>query len=137
MAVFEKYTVGLGHVGSYQVSGRPYLTSSIEVYESTAEPVEISFESVSKTVTITNTLPTTDTNVPMRFGFSAHGVKGTENNNYLILNNGESFEGDFKVTKVFLLSDSAVGCSGSIGASLTGIDKKHLATNWSGSVGVG
>ncbi len=132
-----RYTMGLGHVPSYQASARPYLTSSLTVPSSSATPLEIEFESVSRFIIITNTLPGSAANVPLRFGFSAHGVKGSVDNNYAILNNSETFEADFRVTKVFLLSDSTSECSASVIAGLTGIDNSHLPTNWSGSTGVG
>ena len=131
----SKYNPGLGNVGSYQVSSRPYLTSSLTIPVSSSTPYAVEFDSVSKFVIITNTLAGSATNVPMRFGFSSNGV---QNNNYAILNNGESFEADFKVVKVFLLSDSGANeCSASVIAGLTGITSDHLPTNWSGSAGVG
>lgn len=128
---------GLGHVPSYQASSRPYLTSSLDVPASTEEPIEISFETVTRFVIITNNTPVTSTNVPMRFGFSANGVKGSSNSNYGILNNGESFEAEFKVTRVYLLSDSVNNATASVIAGLTGIDERRLVDNWSGSAGVG
>ena len=137
MAVFEKYDVGLGHVGSYQSSGRPFLSSSLAVPAFAEPPLKITFETVSRTVTITNTLPGSAANVPLRFGFSTNGVKGAVNNNYGVLNNGESFEGEFKVTSVFLLSDNTNQCSASVIAGLTGITADRLAANWTGSAGVG
>ena len=132
-----KYTFGLGHVPSYQTSARPYLTSSLTIPANSQEPLEISFDSVTRFVVITNTLAGSAPNVPLRFGFSVNGVKGVENNNYAVLNNGESFEAEFKVTSVYLLSDSVNECSASVIAGLTGIENIHLATNWTGSVGVG
>lgn len=135
--IYGHQSVGLNHVGSYQASARPFLTSSLNVPASSGTPTVVSFESVSKFVVITNTLPGSVTNVPLRFGFSANGVKGVEDNNYGILNNGESFEADFKVSRVYLLSDSVNECSASVIAGLTGIGSNHLSTNWSGSTGVG
>lgn len=129
--------IGLHDVPSYQMSARPFLSSSIEVPGNTSDPVHIRFDSVSKFVIITNTLPGEDANVPLRFGFSENGVKGTENNNYAVLNNGESFEGEFRVTSVFLLSDTTLATSGSVVAGLTQIGADRLVTNWSGSSGVG
>lgn len=130
------YTYGLGHVPSFQTSARPYLSSSLTIPANTEEPLEIQFDSVSKFIIITNTLPASVTNVPLRFGFSANGISGSSTN-YAILNNGESFEADFRVTSVFLLSDTANEGSGSVVAGLTGIHRKHLEDNWSGSSGVG
>ena len=134
---YSFYSNGLGHVPSFQASARPYLTSSLDVPANTEDPIEVSFETVTRFVIITNNTPATSTNVPMRFGFSANGVKGVENNNYGILNNGESFEAEFKVVSVYLLSDSVNNATASVIAGLTGIDNQRLVDNWSGSSGVG
>lgn len=128
---------GLGHVPSFQASSRPYLTSSLDVPANTEEPIEVSFETVTRFVIITNNTPIGSANVPMRFGFSANGVKGVSTSNYGILNNGESFEAEFKVTRVYLLSDSVNNATASVIAGLTGIDQQRLVDNWSGSSGVG
>jgi len=137
MSNFQKYKSGLNSVGSYQLSSRPYLTSSLTVPASTDDPLEISFDNVSSFVIITNTTPGNLSNIALRFGFSENGIKGVGDNNYGILNNGESFEAKFRVTSLFLLSDSTSECSGSVIAGLTGIESQELASNWSGSVGVG
>jgi hypothetical protein len=123
-----KYTHGLGHVPSYQASARPYFTSSLTVPASGSEPLEISFDSVSRFIIVTNELG---------FGASANGVKGVENANYGIIRNGVSFEAEFKVTKIYLMSDTVNQGSASVIAGLTGIEQSHLANNWSGSAGVG
>jgi len=134
---YSFYSNGLGHVPSFQASARPYLTASLDVSANTEEPIEVSFETVTRFVVSTNNTPATSTNVPMRFGFSANGVKSVENNNYGILNNGESFEAEFKVVSVYLLSDSVNNATASVIAGLTGIDNQRLVDNWSGSSGVG
>jgi len=136
MSLYHQTIRGLGYVPSYQTSSVPYLTSSLEVPAVSSEPIEISFQTVTRFVVITNTYSGAQ-NRPMRFGFSENGIKGVENNNYAVLNNGESFEGDFKVSKVFLLSDSVFGTSGSIVAGLTDISSELLPNNWTGSIGVG
>ena len=132
-----KYTMGLNHVPSYQASSRPYLTSSLTVPASGSTPMQVSFDSVSRFVIITNTLGGGSTNVPLRFGFSENGVKGIPENNYAILNNGESFEAEFKVTSIYLMSNNVNECSASVVAGLTGIGWRHLENNWTGSSGVG
>lgn len=132
-----KYTYGLGHVPSFQTSARPFLTASLTVPASGSEPLEISFYSVSRFVVITNDLDASSTPTPIRFGASANGVKGLENNNYGLLKNGQSFEAEFKLITVYLMSDTANEASASVIAGLTGIDKKHLSQNWTGSSGVG
>lgn len=128
---------GLGHVPSYQSSAQPFLTSSLTVPVSTSDPIKVSFLGVTRFIVITN-MEIGVTNIPIRFGFSSNGVKGVENNNYLVLNNGESFEAEFRVTDVFLLSDSSVNTgTASVAAGITDIPSKHLVNNWSGSSGIG
>ena len=129
--------MGLGHVPSFQTSVRPYLTSSLAVPSSSADPLQIEFETVSKFVIITNTSDLDGASRPIRFGFSENGVKGSADSNYVVLQNGETFEAGFKVTSVYLLSDSTFEGSASVVAGVTGIDKDRLEDNWSGSVGVG
>lgn len=136
MATYN-YTKGLGNLPSYQVSSRPYLTSSLNVPASGSDPMVISFDSVTRFIIITNNTPIGAANIPLRFGMSANGVKGLDNNNYGILNNGQSFEADFRVTKVFLLSDDGNQPTASVIAGLTGIEAINLKDNWSGSAGVG
>jgi len=47
--VFEKYHVGLGHVGSYQVSGWPYITGSTLAVDA---EWKIEFPTVTKSITV-------------------------------------------------------------------------------------
>jgi len=132
-----RYKFGLGHVGSFQTSARPFLSSSLNIPDNTMEPLEINFDTVSRFIIVTNTISPAEPSRPLRFGFSANGTKGSVDNNYVILENGETFEAEFKVSKVFLLSDSIHETSGSVVAGLTGISSAHLINNWSGSSGVG
>lgn len=129
-----RYKPGLNHVGNYQVSSIPYLSSSIIAPASSSNPIEISFPSITKTVTIKNETSTGSAARILRFGASINGIKGT---NYIKLNNGESFSADIKVTKIYLLSNDTNTVEASIYAGLTGIEIENLPNNWSGSMGVG
>jgi hypothetical protein len=129
----NSYQVGLHNVGSFQVSSIPYLTASVSV-SSTTVPVEISFDRVSKFVIVKNTTDALGTDAPMKFGFSALGVKGT---NYVLLMNEEEYEADYKVSRLYLLAGSATEATASVSAGLTGIPAASLRDNWSGSSGVG
>lgn len=132
------YRSGLGNVGSYQASAIPYLTSSLTIPVSSSTPYEVAFPNVTRFVVITNTSAASSPNVPLRFGFSAEGVKGTVNTNYAVLNNGESFEAEFRVIKLYLLSDDGLNeASASVIAGITTVSTTELQNNWSGSVGVG
>jgi len=53
MGTFEKYTVGLHNVGSYQSSGKPFITGSAHSAGDRVHMVE--FPSVSKSFTVINT----------------------------------------------------------------------------------
>ena len=128
---------GIGDVSSYLASAVPYLTSSIGVPGSGSEPIEIKFPAVTRFIVVTNTLAGSAPNVPLRFGFSSNGVKGVENNNYLVLNNSETCEAEYRVTSIFLRSDSTLVCTASIAAGITGIEVGNLYQNWSGSMGIG
>jgi len=128
---------GLGHAPAYQVASIPFLTSSLVVPDNTSTPMELSFPFVTRSIVVTNTTSQSQPSRPIRFGFSENGILGVENNNYIVLDNGETFESDFRVSRVYLFSDTTFAGSASVVAGLTTIDTKHLLTNWSGSIGVG
>ena len=130
---------GLGSVGSYQMSGIPYATSSLTVPVNSATPLKIQFPYVTKFVTIVN--ENAGTSVPFRVGFSQAGVSGS-GTNYFLLDNGESYTGEWRLEDIFLISNSTAQSSASIIAGLTPIPRgvpSFVATgnNWSGSAGVG
>jgi hypothetical protein len=135
----KRYHVGLGNVGSYQVSAKPFITSSIQVPVSGASSFEsINFPYVTKFVTIKNDGPNSH-GATLRVAFSADGLKD-ENNNYFILSGSESFSADFKVTKVFLMGheklNADMSTTASVIAGLTGIEADLLSGSWAGSSGV-
>lgn len=131
------YTFGLGNVGSYQISSIPYLTSSLTIPASGSTPKVIEFPNVTRFVVVTNTTPASQPSRPFRFGFSENGINAVEANNYVVLDNGESFTAEFRVSRIYLMSDSTFGATGSVVAGLTGITNSHLTSNWSGSAGIG
>ena len=140
------YGVGLSNVGSYQVSGIPYLTGATAPVSSST-PVEIVFPEVTQRIIVSNTGL-----ADLRIGFSANGVKDT--NNYFILHQHDrTTTSDYskidlrvKVSSIFLLSNSgSTTTTVRIAAELSNISTSHLqnsglngvGNNWSGSVGVG
>ncbi len=128
-----RYQVGVGSVGSYQISGIPWTTSSVAAPVVGASPLVIEFPTVTKFIVVKNIA---STNIQLRVGFSENGVKNT--GNYFILNKNESFEGDLRITRLYLLSDETSDTVPvTIVAGLTGVDSSNLPNNWSGSVGVG
>lgn len=119
---------GLGHVGSYQVSGIPFATSSVECLAD--ETTVIEFPKVTKFVTVRCDSGS------LAVGFSENGLNGS---NFFTLEENESYGGDWRLIRLYLsgVDGSALA---TIVAGLTTIDKSVLEAdidNWSGSVGVG
>lgn len=132
-----EYKAGLSQVGQYQASGVPFATSSIAVPASSSAPTSISFPKVTRFFTVVNTATTVGSS--LRVGFSALGTTGSAGggtNNYFVLDIGQSYTAEMKVSKIFLLGHT-VATSASVIAGLTGIDTGSLQNNWSGSTGVG
>ena len=141
----QRHHVGLGHVGSYQVSARPFITSSIHVpysgvVDTATNVAVVSFPYVTKFVTIRNDGPN-EHGSSMRVAFSKEGLRDS-NNNYFVLSGSESFSTDWKVTQVYLMghdgnrADVDIVTTASVIAGLTGIEGSRLSGSWAGSVGV-
>ena len=136
---YYDYKTGLGNVGSYQASGRPFLSSSLHVTSSN-DVLKISFPTVSRFVTIKNEGPAAQNEVKIRVGFSQNGVNAVENTNYLLLDNQESFSADYRVTNIYLRvhpTGGTTNATASVLAGLTSIAEQELFHNWSGFAGVG
>ena len=130
MADFKFAKPGLNAVGQYQLSGIPYASASIPIDSSTVTEVE--FNTITKFVTIVN--EHSGSSAKLRVGFSSIGVAGT---NHFILDNGESYTGEFRVSSLYLRGDSTP-TTASVIAGLTMIESNlNLPTNWSASDGTG
>ena len=143
MSANYPYGVGISNVGSYQVSGIPYATSSLAVPSSAGTPTEVTFPDVTQRIFVSNI----NTASPLRVGFSSNGVKGT---NYFIIPAATTTtvfptqEFRVKVSSIFILSNTTTPTSASVFAELSNIETNLLLKsgptglpNWSGSVGVG
>ena len=107
MAVnYFDYRAGLGNVGSYQASAKPFLSSSINI-SSSGEIVRIDFPNVTRFVTIKD-VGSDDggSDILMRVGFSENGTNGLADNNYLLLGNQESYSADWRVTSLYMRVDT-------------------------------
>jgi hypothetical protein len=137
-----KYTAGLNHVGSYQVSGIPFLSSSL-VPQSGSQPNywKVEFPSVTKEVTITNN--STTSHDLIRVAASERGLNNNVKNYFLI---GSTKDGDgattlnMKVTELYIMCDDNHIAEVSVFAALTTIQNDRIAnispsgSNWSGSL---
>ena len=128
MAEFQFAKPGLNAVGQYQQSGIPFASASILVSNSSVTEVE--FPTITKFVTVVN--EHSGSSAKLRVGFSSAGIVGT---NYFILENGESYTGEFRVSSIFILGDSTPSTA-SVIAGLTMIETNNLPNNWSGSTSI-
>ena len=131
------YSAGFNNVGSYQASAEPWCSASLVCPAVGSAPTEVAFPQVTKFVVIKN-----DGAGSIRVGFSSLGVSASADfpysqSNYFTLAETGSFAADFRVTGLYLLSDSGQAGTATVVAGLTGIRSGHLADNWSGSAGVG
>ena len=100
MSVNYKYATGLGNVGSYQVSGKPYVSGNIDAMQGAA--VRIAFPSVTRWIYVVN-----HEDSAVRVGFSERGVL-SEGNYFQVgassTNGGTqaSVRLEVKVTEIFL-----------------------------------
>ena len=144
MSMKRIYKAGLHNVGSYQVSGKPFVTSS-QIPASGSQPNywKVEFPSVTKEITIANN--SNQTNEDVRLAFSSNGLNDTVRN-YFLKHSAKDGSSplilDIKATEIYIMSDGSHNPEVSIYASLTGIDVEDInalqdGTNWSGSSGIG
>ena len=128
MATFDKYSVGLKNVGSYQVSGWPWVTGSA-IGDGTE--VKFSFPMVTKSITIiaSGTLASDDANV-----LRAHFVSTADTNDVVDGHHYITFEGDddsltlnVKCKEIYL-SAVGSGVGAEIVAELTNIPTDRMFT---------
>lgn len=128
------YTAGLNNVGSYQVSGMPFASGSINA----TNAVKIDFPYVTRWVYIKN-----NGSDDVKVGFSQNGV---ENSNFITIHHthtnqldGHSPIFELKLTELWLSGSSDVD----VIAGLTNLPIERVnnispsGSNWSGSAGVG
>ena len=142
----QKYAVGLNNVGSYQVSGKPFATGSINCKADALAIAQVDFPNVTSWVMISNH---DSANANVRVGFSSASVAGlaavSDAENSFLLISPTSGSGpvrlDLKLTQLFLSGSDNV----SVAAGLTFIDAGSInngsispsgGNNWSGSAGV-
>ena len=123
-----KYGTGLGNVGSYQASAKPFASGGINA----SSTVSVEFPSVTRWIYVVN-----NNSSPCKIGFSEFGVEGT---NYFTVHSGSTSDRlEVKVTQLWLNGSSNVD----VFAGLTGISPDRITnispsgSNWSGSSGIG
>lgn len=132
---------GLGHVGSYQVSGKPFVSGNIDLSIYSSGPLEISFPSVTRWIIVRNRGTTVDNSKIIQVAGSANGFTTGE---YFRISDDYTGSGarrnsttprmELKMTKIYLTGSSD---KVDVIAGLTGISTDSIPDNWSGSAGIG
>ena len=118
------------YVPSYQVSGKPFVTSSATT-EVSSTAIEIRFPQVTRWLQVRNT-----GNDTMIFGFSKHGVDSTETANFMELaatTTSPAFE--LRCKSIWVKKNGTTDTDFTIIAGLTDIG--DMTTKLTGSVGIG
>lgn len=124
------YTAGLNNVGSYQVSGIPYLSGGIDA----TSGASLTFPYVTRWIQITNS-----GSADLLYGYSENGAQG--DNVGIVLPNSTTPRMEVKVTELYMQDGTAGGVY--VAAGLTNLPTSRVdnigpsGSNWSGSVGVG
>lgn len=134
-----KYGTGLSNVGSYQVSGKPFVSGGLSAIS--GEALKITFPSVTRWIYVINHDNGSGAHVKM--GFSENGLEG---DNWFRIgpqagNEITQFTQrlELKVTEIYFTGSSDFD----LVAGLTGISVDRInnispsGSNWSGSIGVG
>ena len=127
------YKPGLGAVGSYQVSGIPYVTGALNCRAGNP-PIRLTFPQVTRWIAIQNGDSGGEESEPLKVAFSENGLVS---NFYEIGDMHTVFE--LKVTELWLSgSDYCCVLAGLTGIPNTAINNPNVSpdgANWSGSLG--
>lgn len=96
------YSVGLNHVGAYQVSGTPYLVQSALLTVS-ADSLRFEFPNVTKSITVKSNHASIRVHfAPYTAGHHGYTGGAVTNGNFVTIANGESQTFDFKCKEIFI-----------------------------------
>ena len=135
-AIFGYHEPGFNHVGSYQVSCRPFATASVEVPASaSAGGLAFDFPGATKFIVVRNEEHDSIADSKIRLAFASGGMGDTFN--YILINPSSSFSADYRVSKVYLMSDTSTRPKVSVIAGITTIKPERAPSNsWEDTVGV-
>lgn len=111
---------GIGNVGSYMVSSKPFVSGGLVIPRSGSAPLRLDFPSVTKRVTFKNTSVG-----DIRVGFDLSDMTGS--NQYMLVKASKTFTSKIALNKIYLMSDTTTARSGAILAEMSGIANAELA----------
>ena len=125
-----RYQAGIGDVGSYQVSGKPFVTGGLDAVAAPGGMFEIEFPSVTQWVRLVNH----DMNNGLAYAYSANGHSTGEAGNVGMATMWNSIYLEVKCCTMFFTGSENFD----VNAGLTGIECSQIVpTDWTGSAGVG
>tara|TARA_R100001509_G_C4678217_1_gene152579 strand:- start:9 stop:470 length:462 start_codon:yes stop_codon:yes gene_type:complete len=137
--IFGFHEPGFNHVGSYQVSCRPFATASVQVAASSSTMgagTKIEFPGVTKFITVRNEEHNDIADSQVRLAFASGGLH-QPNFNYILINASSSFSADYRVSQVYIMSDTATQPKVSVIAGITTIKSARTPSgSWENTVGV-
>jgi hypothetical protein len=125
-----QYKPGLGHVGSYQVAGMPYITGSTTMANNTENIIR--FPSVTKSITVINRPSGSGEAPDIRVHFASTGAgigNVVENNHFITLtSNKDSLTMNVKCSELYIsrVDPVAGNASWQVFAELTGIPAESM-----------
>ena len=136
--IFGFHEPGFNHVGSYQVSCRPFATASVQVPTSggIGTALAIEFPGVTKFIIVRNEEHDAIADAKVRLGFASGGMGDTYN--YITINASSSFSADYRISKLYVMSeDGSVQPKVSVIAGITTIKAARTPSgSWEDTVGV-
>jgi len=124
MSKWNYYDAGVGNVGSYQVSGHPFITGSTLA---AGQEVHVSFPYVTKTLTV---IQSSSADADLRLHFAPTGSgRVVDGNHYIVLRaDKENVEMDLKCKEMWLSAPSynSVSVSFKLHSALTRIDSTRM-----------
>jgi len=135
--IFGYHEPGFNHVGSYQVSCRPFATASVEVPASggIGTALAIEFPGVTKFVIVRNEETDAIADSKIRLAFASGGMGDTFN--YITINPSSSFSADYRINKLYVMSDTSTQPKVSVIAGITTIKPARVPSgSWENTVGV-
>lgn len=110
------FNPGEYYVPAYQVSAVPWVTSS---QIALGNITEIQFQNVARFIVVKNTT-ITGSGTQLAVGFTRNGLN-TYNSRYFVLRDGESFQADLRVDRLFLSGAAGTTTNFTVIAGLTDI----------------
>ena len=138
--IFGYHEPGFNHVGSYQVSCRPFATASVEVAASSSnigDGTKIEFPGVTKFIIVRNEEHDAIADSKIRLAFASGGLH-QPNFNYILINPSSSFSADYRLSQVYIMSeDNSIQPKVSVIAGITTINAARVPSgSWEDTVGV-